>query len=326
MLTLSESRKLIEQEISHNPLLQVRPPHRLYEPLKYILELGGKRLRPSMVLLACNLFTENYIQALPAALAIEVFHNFTLIHDDIMDRSDLRRGNPTVHKKWDENVAILAGDAMAILSYQLLAQTQSTRYSEILHSFNKLAIEVCEGQQFDMDFENLQEVPLQDYLRMIELKTSVLIAGSLKIGAIIGDASPEDADRLYEFGRNIGLAFQIQDDYLDVFGDPKHFQKVLGGDIAANKKTFLTIQALEKAQGKEAAELKQWFRLNPANPEEKIQRVTEILRDLGIDQLARAAQEAYYEQAFDAFNELNLPSDRKSVLKDFAVDLLKRNH
>ncbi len=326
MLSLSDCRTIIEAEISKNPLLQVRPPHKLYEPLHYILSLGGKRIRPGMVLLANNLFSDDHTDAVSAAVAIEVFHNFTLLHDDIMDKSDLRRGHPSVHKKWNENIAILSGDAMAILSYQLLAQTKSENYREILETFNKLAIEVCEGQQMDMDFEIISKVSLKDYLKMIELKTSVLIAGSLKIGALIANAGEQDAQYLYEFGQNIGLAFQIQDDYLDVFGNPNEFKKVIGGDILANKKTYLAIKAQELANKNELLQLHNLFENQNIEKQEKINLVTAIYRNLHIDEHARKVQEDFYSKAFESLDKVEVPEFRKKTLKQFAQELYERKH
>lgn len=314
----------IEKEILENEWLRVRSPYQLYEPVKYILGIGGKRIRPVLVLMAANLFQDKLTAFIKPALAMEVFHNFTLLHDDIMDDSDLRRGNPTVHKKWNDNVAILSGDAMAILSYQLLLQYSGPNFREILEVFNEVALQVCEGQQYDMDFEKLEEVSEEDYLKMIRLKTSVLLAGSLKIGALLADAPPEDADALYDFGLNVGIAFQIQDDYLDTFGDPTQFQKVIGGDILAGKKTFLVIQALKNANPDERMRLLESLTQKSSPEALRIAEVTALFKKLEIDRQTQEVQLKYYHQAIDALNRVKVPEERKEVLFHFARKLFDR--
>ncbi|MCF8294444.1 MAG: polyprenyl synthetase family protein [Bacteroidales bacterium] len=317
---------LIETEIKSNDLLQVREPAQLYQPVQYILEIGGKRVRPALVLMAANLFTDKIVDFVQTAVAMEVFHNFTLLHDDIMDNSDVRRGNPTVHKKWNSNIAILSGDAMAILSYQMLIQNNNPRFKEILQVFNKVAIQVCEGQQFDMDFEQESTVPYEEYMRMIELKTSVLIAGSLKIGALLTDATLEDAEHLYEFGLNIGLAFQIQDDYLDVFGDPSQFQKIIGGDIVSRKKTFLLIKALEIAGKDGAPDILNVLNNNEISDMERVQEIRKRYVELGVDTITRETQQILYEKALASLNLVSAPAERKKILFEFAERLFVRNY
>lgn len=321
-----EFQEWIEKEIHENELLKVRSPYQLYEPVKYILGIGGKRIRPALVLMAANLFRDKLQDFVKPALAMEVFHNFTLLHDDIMDDSDLRRGNPTVHKKWNDNVAILSGDAMAILSYQLLLQHSGRNFREILGVFNEVALQVCEGQQYDMDFEGQSEVAEDDYLHMIQLKTSVLLAGSMKIGALLAESSMEDADALYDFGLNIGIAFQIQDDYLDTFGDPVHFQKIIGGDILAGKKTFLVIQAMKKANQEEKKQLTAYLEHKELSNAERIEKVTALFKKLDIDRQIQEMQLKYYHQALEALGRVNVPEDRKEVLFHFARKLFDRKY
>ena len=275
----------------------VQEPTGLYHPIDYVLSLGGKRIRPVLTLLACKLFSDDEKQALSTALAVEVFHNFTLLHDDVMDRADTRRGKPTVHKKWNDNTAILSGDAMLIKAYQLLQQAPADKLPILLDLFSKTAIEVCEGQQYDVDFENDLAVQLPQYIEMIRLKTAVLLAAALKMGAIIGGASQQDADALYHYGINLGLAFQLRDDYLDSFGDPAVFGKKIGGDICCNKKTFLMITALQTASEEQRKELLQWIGCTDATcHEQKIKAVLNIYQDLQIDTRCEEAIRAYFEK------------------------------
>jgi len=322
----SQLVELVEKEIRTNSLLSIRQPAQLYQPVQYILGIGGKRIRPALALMAANLYTDAITDFVPSAVALEVFHNFTLLHDDIMDNSDMRRGNPAVHKKWNSNVAILSGDAMAILSYQMLIQHENLRFREVLGVFNQVAIQVCEGQQFDMDFENMDRVPFEQYLKMIELKTSVLIAGSLKIGALLANACRADADYLYDFGLNIGLAFQIQDDYLDVFGDPTQFQKKLGGDIIARKKTFLLIKALELAGEIEGEKILLTLNSRDLKDEERVRLITQIYKQYGVDSITRKTQQEMYENALNSLNQVSVPADRKKVLLDFSEKLFIRTY
>ena len=326
LFSLKECQDIIENELEQLNFFTDKEPDLLYKPVRYILSIGGKRVRPSLVLLACNIFNNSLVSALKPALAIELFHNFTLLHDDIMDRSPLRRGNPTVHKVWNENVGILSGDAMSILAYDLLVETDIDYLKTVLQIFNKLAIEVCEGQQYDMDFETMEKVSIENYLKMIELKTSVLIAGSLQIGAIVGGASESDANNLFEFGRNIGLAFQIQDDYLDVYGDPDKFQKFIGGDIVANKQTILMLRA------KELASAEQIDLLNsvPVDPDladlQKVKLVRDIYNSLDINNYSQDLIKTYFDSATYFLSKVAVAENRKSELKEFTNQLFHRKY
>ncbi len=299
-------------------------PIELYEPVNYILQLGGKRLRPVLLLMGANLFSEDIDHALPAALSIEIFHNFSLVHDDIMDEAPLRRGQPTVHIKYGQNAGILSGDVMLILTYQYLNQLKDpSKLPAILKIFNQLAVEVCEGQQYDMNFETQDSVEIAAYLKMIELKTSVLIAGGLKMGALIGGADEEDANELYEFGRNIGIAFQLQDDILDTFGDPEKFGKKVGGDIAQNKKTFLLLSSMEQAKGKDRVDLMAALSEN-TDPAQKIKTVTSIYRKLKVQEQATELMEDYLQKAFVHLDRVKVESTRKILLKNLANQLMMR--
>lgn len=301
-----------------------KQPIELYQPIHYILGLEAKRLRPALALMACNLFTDDISSAVKPALAMEVFHNFTLLHDDIMDNAPLRRNQPTVHEKWNNNIAILSGDAMQILAYQLICEAPSSKLKVLIDIFNTTAIEVCEGQQFDMNFALRSDVSLDEYTRMIELKTSVLIAASLKIGALCGDASETDAQKLYEFGRNLGIAFQIQDDYLDVYADQELFGKTVGGDIVENKKTFLLIKALELAKGQQALMLQKAINNHIFDVVEKVIQVRQVYDDLNISQIARASISAYSEKAFGFLDSVLVSDERKAILRQIALELINR--
>ena len=317
MQSIEKLRIEIEQEILG--LKYPSQPKELYAPIDYILSLGGKRMRPILLLLAHQLFDDDLKKALKPSLAIEAFHNFTLIHDDIMDNAPLRRGKLTVHEKWNPNIAILSGDALLIQSYQFFSDLEPEIYKEVLEIFSKTAIEVCEGQQFDMDFELQAEVSMDSYLKMIEYKTAVLLAASLKIGAIIAKASPEQADLLYSFGRDIGIAFQLKDDLLDAFGDQSKFGKKLGGDIIANKKTCLYLQTLEKADKKTKMELVNLYSSNDLDDVTKIERTKEIFEKLNIPDLTSQLIDHYYSKAMKS---LSLVEGDKKELLNFA-DLLK---
>lgn len=302
-----------------------KEPTRLYEPISYVLSLGGKRIRPVLLLMAANLYNDRTEVAMPAALAIEVFHNFTLLHDDIMDKAEMRRGKPTVHNVWNANAAILSGDAMQIYSYQLLGMLNPEEFLKVYPLFCRTAIEVCEGQQYDMDFETRQDVAAEEYLEMIRLKTAVMIAGALKMGALIGGATNEEADKLYAFGINIGLAFQLKDDLLDVYGDPKVFGKNIGGDIISNKKTYLLIKALELANPLQKRQLERWIAKAEFDPAQKIEAVKEIYAQLGVEQLCEAKTEQYFSEAMAVLQSLGLPSDKTEPLAGVAKDLMTRN-
>jgi geranylgeranyl diphosphate synthase type II len=300
-------------------------PLGLYQPIDYILNLGGKRMRPVALLMAYGLFKDDIVPALPAAYAIEIFHNFTLVHDDIIDKAPLRRKQPTVHEKWDLNTGILSGDVMLVYAYEYLAQLPHIeRLPAILRTFNKAAIEVCEGQQYDVNFETQEVVTIDEYLRMIELKTSVLLAAAMKIGALVGQASEEDAEHLYQFGRNIGIAFQLQDDYLDTFGDPEKFGKKVGGDIAQNKKTFLILKALEVASIAIRNRLLQLMNDQTKVEEVRIAAITNTLRELNIDELTKEKKNEYQQQAFEHLNAVSVSEERKQPLRDLADMLLDR--
>lgn len=298
-------------------------PATLYDPAQYILGIGGKRVRPVMVLMGNELFDEIKPDAWPVAATVELFHNFTLIHDDIMDQAPLRRGMETVHQKWGVNTAILAGDAMMIRSYDYLNKVSTDVLPRILAVYNKTALEVSEGQQLDMDFEKRSDVSLDEYRNMIQLKTSVLLAASLKMGAMIGGASEGNANHLYEFGRNLGIAFQVQDDYLDAFGDPAKFGKQVGGDILANKKTFLMIHA---AQAADAATKEELTRLQQTNPADKVEKVLSIFRKAGVDEWAMELKNQYLEKALHHLEEIAVLNKRKEPLKQLAGFLVQREY
>ncbi len=302
-----------------------KSPENLYAPVEYALSVGGKRIRPILVLMACEMFQDDCKNAVDAAAGIEIFHNFTLLHDDIMDHAQMRRGMPTVHARWNKNIALLSGDAMSIIAYQHIARIPE-RASECLEVFSDTALKICEGQQIDMDFETRDNVGLEDYIEMIRLKTGVLIACSLKIGAIAGGASSEMADRMYSIGINLGLAFQLQDDYLDVFGNPDVFGKNIGGDIVANKKTYLLVSALQKADGETLVQLKSWLSNTCCEPEGKIHAVSAIYKKLGVDENCRLTIAYYFAQAYESLRLLPLESERKEVLISLISKLEHRNY
>ncbi len=322
MFTLLEAQNLVEKHIESISIPDA--PSELYEPVKYVLSLGGKRIRPALVILACDLFSGAVESALFPAVAIEIFHNFTLLHDDIMDRSELRRGSPTVHVKYNENVAILSGDVMSIMASRLINRSPGVVLNTVHDVFTKTAMQVCEGQQLDMNFEERLTVSEDEYLTMIELKTAVLIAASLKIGAILGGSSQKDAEDLYEFGRNLGIAFQLQDDLLDTYGDPAVMGKKLGTDIVDNKKTFLMIQALGKSSPSQKEELIRWLTTKDYNREEKIKGVTSIFNTLNIKKITEKRIKDFYEISLANLERLNRPDDRKAELYNFASYLKTR--
>lgn len=294
-----------------------KEPKGLYEPIGYALATGGKRIRPTLALIASELFGGREEEVLPAALALEIFHNFTLLHDDVMDRASVRRGRPTVHVKWDDNTAILSGDQMLIEAYKQLAQVPSDKLPQVLDWFNEMATGICEGQQYDVDFEHAEHVAIADYMKMIELKTSVLLANALRTGAYIAGADKESIDALYAFGIHIGLAFQIQDDILDVYGDPKTFGKAIGGDICCNKKTLLLLTALEQADAATRAELEQWLQITDRDAE-KIAAVTAIYDRIGVRQAAEAIMEEHTAQALALLDKLpqNDSTERLRVMAE----------
>ncbi|MFS4492991.1 polyprenyl synthetase family protein [Maribacter sp. 2308TA10-17] len=301
-----------------------REPINLYEPITYILSLGGKRLRPVLVLMATEVFGTNYKNALDAALAIEVFHNFSLVHDDIMDDAPLRRGKETVHEKWDINTGILSGDAMLINAYQLFENYEGETFRDLAKLFSQTAIEVCEGQQYDVDFETRDDVTQKEYLKMIEFKTAVLVAAALKMGGIIAKASIEDQNSIYEFGRNLGIAFQLQDDYLDAFGDPKTFGKQVGGDIIENKKTFLYLKSLEMGTAIQKKELSDLFSIQPQDPSDKIKTIKKIFVESGSAERTQQEIENFTKKAFTVLDGLKISDDKKDLLHLFGENLMRR--
>ena len=303
----------------------LKEPASLYEPIKYILTLGGKRLRPVLTLMSADFFAGNYKQALDASLAVEMFHNFSLVHDDIMDNAPLRRGHQTVHEKWDVNTGILSGDAMLILAYQLFETYEPKVFMQLAVLFSKTALEVCEGQQYDVDFETRNDVTISQYIKMIEYKTAVLIGASLQMGAIIADASQSCQEKIYAFGKNLGIAFQLQDDYLDAFGNPLTFGKQVGGDIIANKKTFLYLTALQKSTPAEAQELSSLFATMPKDPSEKITAVKEIFVCSGAAKATEDEIARYTNTSISLLQDIKISQQHKDTLKSFADFLMNRN-
>lgn len=322
MYSLNDLQAIVEK--SFGELQLPIEPRNLYDPISYTLSLGGKRVRPILCLMSTNLFSDIVDKAVKPAIALEIFHNFTLIHDDIMDNADVRRGKPTVHKKWNPNVAILSGDAAIIVAYKYVAQTDPMLLPEILKVFNATALEVCDGQQFDMEYEKLPVVTEDDYLRMIELKTSVLLAAAAKIGAILGGASLQDAERLYNFGRNLGLAFQLQDDLLDTYGDPKVFGKAIGGDIISNKKTFLMINALKLATQPSQVALQKLLKNEEIAPEEKIALVKAIYDEVGVKEITQKKIDFYYKLALAEITKISVREERKEAILSYAEKIMGR--
>ena len=314
-----------EQFVTHlKGRIQLGEPKNLFEPVQYILGLGGKRLRPILTLMTAEVFGGKAKDAMDAALAVEMFHNFSLVHDDIMDDAPLRRGKTTVHEKWDVNTGILSGDAMLILSYQFFESYPAETYVELTKLFSKTALEVCEGQQYDVDFEARDDVTIPEYLKMIEYKTSVLVAAAMKMGAIVAKASPKDADAIYEFGRNLGIAFQLQDDYLDAFGDPKTFGKQVGGDIMENKKTYLYLKSLENASKDDQDGLLHLYSIKPEDSTAKVEAVKTIFKESGAVEETKKAIKNFTQKAFDALSETGLPEKNKALLKQFGKSLMER--
>lgn len=299
-------------------------PPELYDPIRYIMNLGGKRMRPLLTLMAASLFTDQWHKAVRPALGVEVFHNFTLMHDDIMDQAPLRRGQPTVHEKWNGNVAILSGDVMLVNAYQLLLDVETERLKPVLERFSRTAAEVCEGQQMDMNFETRWDVTESEYIDMIRLKTSVLLGYALELGGLIAGADAETTRHLYEGGMNIGIGFQLKDDLLDVYGDPAKFGKQVGGDIIANKKTFLLIEALQQAKGPLLAELTGWLTKTEFDKREKVEAITSIYDQLGIRQQTEARINDYFARGFVNFDQIKANTDRKNVLIQFTRQLVER--
>lgn len=320
-----KASELLEKINSHIAGLQfTRTPKGLYEPVSYVLSMGGKRIRPVLMLMAYNLYKKDVESIFGPATGIEVYHNYTLLHDDLMDRADRRRGKETVHKVWGDNAAILSGDAMLVLAYQFMAQCPEARLKEVLDLFSLTALEICEGQQLDMEFESRKDVTEEEYLEMIRLKTSVLLAASLKIGALLGGAPSEDADLLYDFGMNLGVAFQLKDDLLDVYGDAAVFGKNIGGDILCNKKTYMLIKAFEHADSGQLRQLDAWVDAASFNPEEKIAAVTALYDQIGIKALCEEKIMEYSERAARSLAAVNVPDVWKEELRILMTNLIYR--
>lgn len=301
-----------------------RQPASLYEPARYVLSMGGKRIRPVLMLLGYNLFRDEPDDIIMQAVALETYHNYTLLHDDLMDQADLRRGHQTVHKRWDANTAILSGDSMLVLAYQRMQQCDERHLKAVMDLFTETALEIGEGQQYDMDFETRNDVTEEEYIEMIRLKTSVLLACALKIGAILGDASPADADLLYRFGEQVGLAFQLQDDLLDVYGDTAIFGKAIGGDIISNKKTYMLINAMNRANDRQRQELMRWIEAKQFDRQEKIAAVTHLYDEIGIRQLCEEKIRHYFDEAQKLLLQVSIPAERKEQLRQYTAEMMNR--
>jgi len=301
-----------------------RDPESLYKPIEYILSLGGKRIRPILTLMACDIFGKDVKKALPAAAAVEVFHNFSLIHDDIIDKAPLRRGNPTVHEKWNINTGILSGDAMLILAYRYFEQYEPKIFKELAKLFSKTALEVCEGQQWDIDFEDRDDVTIDQYLKMIEYKTAVLVGAAFRMGAIVAETSEKNKQDVYDFGLNLGIAFQIQDDYLDTFGNSETFGKQIGGDIIENKKTYLYLKAISDGNQEEKEQLLHLYSITPKENHDKIESVKSIFVNSGSDQKTKKAIEEYTKKAFEILERMDIPKGKKQQLQTFGEKLMNR--
>lgn len=323
MKTADELLQLINRYLDSLPY--DRKPASLYAPIKYVLSMGGKRIRPTLMLLAYNLFKDDPEKILSSACALETYHNYTLLHDDLMDNADVRRGQPTVHKKWNANLAVLSGDSMLVLAYQRMTECDS-HLAEVLRLFTETALEIGEGQQMDMEFETRNDVCEEEYIEMIRLKTSVLLACAMKIGALLADAPADDADNLYRFGEKIGLAFQLQDDYLDVYGDPAVFGKAIGGDIVSNKKTYMLINAFNRADNAQRAELERWIRATDFDRREKVKAVTGLYDEMGIDRLAQQKIAGYFNESKTYLDRVGVSDERKSELMRYAQRMMKRRY
>ncbi len=323
MKTSNEILKLVNDFLAQLPY--ERKPKSLYEPVEYVLSIGGKRIRPVLTLMGYNLWKEDPERILMPAVGLETYHNYTLLHDDLMDNADMRRGHETVHRRWDANKAILSGDSMLVLAYQRMQQVPAEKLPAVLNLFTETALEIGEGQEYDMTFETRNDVTENEYIEMIRLKTSVLLACALKTGALLADAPQEDADRLYRVGEQVGLAFQLQDDLLDVYGDPKVFGKAIGGDITSNKKTYMLINAYNRANEKQRKELEHWIGAKEFNRQEKVAAVTRLYDAIGIRQLCEDKINYYFQQASQTLSEVNVPEERKAHLRQYMDELLHRN-
>ncbi|MEL6667557.1 MAG: polyprenyl synthetase family protein [Bacteroidota bacterium] len=325
ILSASDLRKSFLNKLSEQKYPS--EPKGLYEPVDYILQIGGKRVRPVLALLGAQLFGADPEEAMPAAMAVEIFHNFTLLHDDIMDASPLRRGQATVHEKWDINTGILSGDLMLIKAYESLARTpRSSALPDMLQVFNQVATGVCEGQQYDVDFETRDQVSIDEYLKMIELKTAVLLGGALQLGALAAGADAKSAQELYEFGRLTGVAFQLQDDLLDIFGTEDQIGKAVGNDIVRNKKTFLYLKALESGSQETQAELRQFYATTPADSANKVARVTELMRQLSIPEAVAELRDSMQRDAYAQLDATGASAERQAPIRELTESLLKRQH
>ena len=323
MLTSNEILQKVNEGLAALPYN--RKPKSLYDPVEYVLSLGGKRIRPVLMLMGYNLWKEQPEDILMPAMGIETYHNYTLLHDDLMDNADMRRGHQTVHRRWDANKAILSGDSMLVLAYQRMQQVPADKMPAVLDLFTETALEIGEGQEYDMTFETRNDVTEDEYIEMIRLKTSVLLACALKIGALLADAPKADADRLYRLGEQVGLAFQLQDDLLDVYGDPKVFGKAIGGDITSNKKTYMLINAVNRANAEQRAELTKWIEAASFDRQEKVLVVTRLYDEIGIRQLCEEKINYYFQLARQTLAEINVPDERKQVLSAYMDELLHRN-
>ncbi len=321
-MSIAEYKRLVEQEIQHHNF--GNEPASLYEPIRYLMNIGGKRMRPLLVLLGYSLFKKSVKQAVPYAVAVEAFHNFTLMHDDIMDNAPLRRGNVTVHEKWNVNTAILSGDVMLVKVYNMFLTLKPETLKPVLKAFNTCAAEVCEGQQWDMEFETMSPVTVEQYIHMIRQKTAVLLGFSLELGGMLAGASKTDCKALREFGINIGIGFQLMDDLLDAYADPKKFGKQVGGDIIANKKTFLLITALERANKQQQTELQQWLQAKKFNKQTKVKAVKQIFNALQIPELTEAKIKHYFDKGFRQLEKVGGNKTAKKVLKTFTEELIAR--
>ena len=324
MKTSDELLKMVNDYIEDATI--TRQPTSLYDPIKYVLSIGGKRIRPVLLLLTYNMYRDDIERVMPTAVGLETYHNYTLLHDDLMDKADMRRGMPTVHRKWDDNTAILSGDSMLVVAFQRVAQCPAENLQDILSLFTMTALEIGEGQQYDMDFENRMDVTEDEYIEMIRLKTSVLLACAVKMGAIMAGASDEDAKNLYAFGEKLGLAFQLQDDLLDVYGDPKVFGKAIGGDITSNKKTYMLINAILRANNEQREELIKWITTENFDKEEKIKAVTKLYNKIGIRQLCEKKINDYFAEALTYLEKVNVPEEKKTALQRFTDQMMHREN
>ena len=324
MRTSDELLKMVNDYIEDATI--TRQPTSLYDPIKYVLSIGGKRIRPVLLLLTYNMYRDDLERVMPTAVGLETYHNYTLLHDDLMDKADMRRGMPTVHRKWDDNTAILSGDSMLVVAFQRVAQCPAENLQDILSLFTMTALEIGEGQQYDMDFENRMDVTEDEYIEMIRLKTSVLLACAVKMGAIMAGASDEDAKNLYAFGEKLGLAFQLQDDLLDVYGDPKVFGKAIGGDITSNKKTYMLINAILRANNEQREELIKWITTDNFDKEEKIKAVTKLYNKIGIRQLCEKKINDYFAEALTYLEKVNVPEEKKTALQRFTDQMMHREN